>query len=145
MAHDQVLAERIRALVAGRAGMSEKRMFGGVCFMLNGNMACGTADERLMLRVGAERHEATLALPHVVPMDFTGRPLRGYVFVQPAGFRSDVALRKWVELALQFVASLPAKSAKPAKPAAKAKRKPKALPPKLRALAERAKAKTARP
>lgn len=141
MAHDQKLAERIRGLLAGRAGVSEKHMFGGVCFMLGGHMACGVADHRLMLRVGPERHEATLALPHVVPMDFTGRPLRGFVFVEPAGLRTTAALREWVELAMEVAASAPAKKAKTGKPASKAKRKPKPLPPKLRALAERAKAK----
>lgn len=144
MAYDEKLAGRIRSLLAGREGVSEKHMFGGVCFLLNGHMACGIADQRLMLRVGPERHAATLALAHVVPMDFTGRPMRGYVFVQPEGFRTAAALRKWVDLALEFAATLPAKRATQAESPTRGKRKPKPLPPKLRALAERAKAKASR-
>jgi TfoX/Sxy family transcriptional regulator of competence genes len=141
MAFDEKLADRIRALLSGRAGVGEIRMFGGVCFTLNGNMACGVANERLMLRVGSERYEATLARRHVAPMDFTGRPLRGYVYVLPAGLRTAASLSKWVELALEVVATMPAKAARPVKAGAGGKRKPKALPPRLRALAERAKAK----
>lgn len=138
MAYDPALVERIQTLLADRAGVSQKRMFGGVCFLLHGHMACGVADDRLMLRVGPERHEATLALPHVVPMDFTGRPLRGFVFVQPAGFRTAAALRKWLDLALEVAATSPAEKGRP-KLAGKARRTPKPLPPRLEALAERAK------
>jgi TfoX/Sxy family transcriptional regulator of competence genes len=112
MAYDETLASRIRKVLAGRAGISEKKMFGGVAFLLEGKMFCGIVKEDLMLRVGPERHAEALSEPHVRPMDFTGRPMVGYVYIAPAGCRGDRALAKWVELSVQFVATLPAKKMK---------------------------------
>ena len=109
MAYDEELAERIRRALAGRQGVSEKKMFGGIAFMLRGNMCCGIVRDDLMVRVGPERHEEALAQPHARPMDFTGRPMRGMVYVTPEGCRTDEALKRWVEQGLNFAATLPAK------------------------------------
>ena len=74
--------------IFNKTGQStEKKMFGGIAFMLNGNMCCGVINDLLMARVGRDRYEASLALPHVRPMDFTGKPMTGYVYVEPGGYR----------------------------------------------------------
>lgn len=109
MAFDEAMAGRIRKLMASREGMSERRMFGGVAFMLNGNMACGVTSKDLMVRVGPEAFEEALAQPHARPMDFTGRPMKGMVFVDPPGYASDEGLAAWVERGTAFAGSLPPK------------------------------------
>lgn len=109
MAYDIALAERIAALLKGRRGIEQKRMFGGVCLLLRGNMCCGVAGNRLMVRVGPPQYEAALQKPHAKPMDLTGRPLRGFIFVQPAGLRTRQALQRWLLLGLRYAASLPVK------------------------------------
>ena len=110
MAYDEALAGRIRTVLAKRRGVDEKRMFGGIAFLLGGHMFCGVVKDDLMVRLGPDRHEAALTEPHVRPMDFTGRPMKGYVFVAPAGCRADAALARWVGLGVEFVAKLPAKT-----------------------------------
>lgn len=100
MAVDERLADRIRAALAERDDVVEQRMFGGIAFLVSGRMACGVVGDELMARVGREAYEAALARPHVRPMDFTGRPLRGLVFVGPAGTRTLAAVRRWVEQAV---------------------------------------------
>lgn len=109
MAHDEGVAERIRKTLADRRGVKEKKMFGGLAFMLGGHLCCGVIGERLMARVGPERYALALKQPHAHPMDFTGKPLTGFVYVDPAGFESDERLRYWVTLCESFVASLPPK------------------------------------
>jgi hypothetical protein len=109
MAYDERLAERVRASLAGTKGIAERKMFGGLCCLLRGNMFCGVVDDRLMVRVGAEAYEAALALPHVREMDFTGRPLRGMVFVGLSGIRTARALAVWLERGMAHARSLPAK------------------------------------
>jgi TfoX/Sxy family transcriptional regulator of competence genes len=109
MAYDEALADRIRDAIGPRKGVTEKKMFGGVAFLLDGKMFCGVTKDDLMVRVGPERYEASLAKAHVRPMDFTGRPMNGYVFVGAEGTRKIDAIRKWVELASDFVAALPRK------------------------------------
>ena len=109
MAYDEQLAERIRQALAGREGLTEKKMFGGMAFMLNGNMCCGIVGDELMLRVGPERFEETLARPHARPMDFTGRPMKGMVYVGPQGIKSDAGLAAWLRLGVEFAATLPPK------------------------------------
>jgi hypothetical protein len=84
-------------------------MFGGIAFMLHGNMCCGVVKDTLMVRVGPEQYAKALAEPHARPMDFTGRPLNGFVYVGPAGYKTEAALRQWLKRATNFVASLPAK------------------------------------
>jgi TfoX/Sxy family transcriptional regulator of competence genes len=106
MAYDEAFRDRIRKVVGPRVDVSEKKMFGGVAFLLDSKMFCGIASDALMVRVGPERYQAALAEPHVRPMDFTGRPMNGYVFVSMDGLRSDASLKKWVDLGLSFVATV---------------------------------------
>ena len=121
MAVDEGLAERIRERLDGLQGLSERRMFGGLAFMLNGNMCLGLVRESMMVRIGADDYEATLALPHARPMDFTGKPLRGFVYVDPAGVAEDGDLDAWVERGVAFASALPPKEKKPKKKTSKAK------------------------
>ena len=108
------LAERVRTAATDEAvrrgfEIREKHMFGGLAFMLNNKMACGVIDDELMVRVGPDAYEAALTKPHARPMDFTGRPMVGCVFVEPSGIRSDAALRQWLTRARRFVEALPPK------------------------------------
>ncbi len=109
MAYDEKLANRIRGILAGQKGAGEKKMFGGIAFMLNGNMCCGAIDDLLMARVGPNQYEAALKLPHVRPMDFTGKPMKGYVYVEPEGYKEDVYLKIWIDRCAGFVSTLPKK------------------------------------
>jgi TfoX/Sxy family transcriptional regulator of competence genes len=111
MAYDEELASRLRALLSGLDGISERRMFGGLSFLLDGNLVCGVMGDTLLVRLGEAQARAALADPHVRPMDLQRRPSRGTVYVDPAGFADDDALRGWVDLALGFVATLPPKPA----------------------------------
>ena len=108
MAFDERLADRVRDVLAEEDSVSERKMFGGLAFMIRGHMACGVLGEELMLRLGEDAAEKALERPHVRPMDFTGRPLTGMVFVGSAGLRG-AALRRWVGKAAAFVTSLPSK------------------------------------
>jgi TfoX/Sxy family transcriptional regulator of competence genes len=109
MAFDEAAAGRVRKALAGSPDVVEKRMFGGVVFMVRGNMCCGVIGDRLMLRVGSDGYEAALSRPHSMAMDFTGKPMKGLVYVEPAGFRSPRDLKMWIERAMKFSLSLPAK------------------------------------
>lgn len=109
MAYDETLAARVRADLADRAGISERRMFGGLAFMLSGNMCCCVTGHGLMVRVGVDAYEDALAQPHAGPMDMTGRPMRGWVLVQAGGLASDDALAQWVSQGAEFTATLPVK------------------------------------
>jgi hypothetical protein len=109
MAYDEGLAERVRELLDEREDMAEKKMFGGLCFLLHGNMCCGIVGEELMLRVGAEHYAATLLLDHAREMDFTGRALQGFVYVGIDGLEEDRDLAAWVQRGVDFAATLPAK------------------------------------
>ena len=109
MAYDETLAQRIREALAGREGLTEKKMFGGMAFMLRGNMCCGIVRDQLMVRVGPEGHQEALARPHARPMDFTGRPMKGMVYVGPEGTKSDAGLAAWLRLGVEFAATLPPK------------------------------------
>lgn len=109
MAHDAQLAERIRKVLAHRRGVTERKMFGGICFMVNGNMSCGVAGDDLMLRLGNEGAARALEDRHTRPMDFTGRPMKSMVFMAPAGVQSDGALKSWVDRSVGFARSLPPK------------------------------------
>lgn len=107
MAHDKGLADRLRRALPQGAEISERRMFGGIAFMVRGNMCCGvTKQGLLMLRLGEEAAAAALARPHARPMDFTGRPMKSMIFVDAAGVDSDEALRAWVAEALAFARTL---------------------------------------
>ena len=109
MAYSEDLAERVRDALAPRAGIRERKMFGGVAWMLDGNMACGVIGEDLLVRLERDEVEAALALEHVGPMDFTGRPMSGFVLVDAAGVADDEELARWVDTGADFAASLPAK------------------------------------
>ena len=109
MAYDLELAQRVAQLLKSRRGVAQRRMFGGVCFLLNGHMCCGIEKRRLMVRVGPAQYEAALGKPHARPMDFTGRPMNGFVFVMPEGLRTREALKGWVNLGVRYAASLPSK------------------------------------
>jgi TfoX/Sxy family transcriptional regulator of competence genes len=106
MAFDEPLAKRVRTCLGSRANISEKHMFGGLAFMLDGKLVCGILGEDLMVRVGTEAHEACLALHHARPMAFTGKPMKGYVFVAPPGLRTAKALRRWLQRGLEHVEGL---------------------------------------
>ena len=106
MAYDEKLADRIRQALVPRADVAEKKMFGGIAFLLDGKMFCGIVKDDLMVRVGPERCEAALAEAHVRPMDFTGRPMNGYVYVGRGGSRTVKAIAKWVEQGAAFVVAL---------------------------------------
>jgi TfoX/Sxy family transcriptional regulator of competence genes len=112
MAYDQGLAARIRDELADRDGVTEKQMFGGIAYLLEGKMFVGIVGDELMVRVGPDADDEALERPHVRPMDFTGRPMKGYVFVAPKGVTEDSVLRDWIERALRHVATLPAKKKK---------------------------------
>jgi TfoX/Sxy family transcriptional regulator of competence genes len=109
MAYDETLAKRIRAILAERDDVTERKMFGGVAFMAHGNMCCGVSGEDLMVRLGEDGADSALDEPGARPMDFTGRPMKGYAFVGPAGTATDAALRDWVQRSLAFAGTLPAK------------------------------------
>lgn len=110
MAYSEDLAWRIREQLAGTSGLSEKKMFGGVGFMVHGNMACGVNGDDLIVRLGAQAYDEALARPFTRPFDMTGRPMAGWVMVGPAGVASGEALAAWVQQALAFARSLPAKA-----------------------------------
>jgi TfoX/Sxy family transcriptional regulator of competence genes len=105
---DDELTLRVRAALKGRRAVSEKRMFGGVCFLLRGNMLCGTSKGRLMVRVGAEQHVAALARRGARPMNFTGKAMKGFVWVNEKGY-AGAGLRRWIVMAERYVGKLPAK------------------------------------
>jgi TfoX/Sxy family transcriptional regulator of competence genes len=109
MAYDEGLAQRIREVLEERTDVAEKRMFGGVAFLVNGNMAVGVVKSELMVRVGPDAHAAALREPHARPMDFAKRPMKGFVFVAEAGLAEDAQLSAWVERGVRFAASLPPK------------------------------------
>ena len=106
MAYDEALASRIRLVLGDRPDLVEKKMFGGVGFMAGGNMACGVHKGNLIIRVGPDRYEEALARPHAVPFDMTGKPMRGWVMVRPAGCETDDLLRAWVGQGIEFALSL---------------------------------------
>lgn len=109
MAFDEGLAERIRTLVGDDLDVSERRMFGGLAFLHRGNMACGIVGDELMVRVGPDAWAGALDEPHAREMDFTGRSLRGMVYVGVEGFAEDADLRTWIGRGLDFARALPAK------------------------------------
>ena len=116
MSFDPGLAERVREVLGARPGISERRMFGGLAFMLQGHMFVGLMESTLMARVGPERHADALAQPHTREMDFTGKPMKGYIYVDPQGLGDDKNLQAWVEWCAGFAATLPLKAPKAPKP-----------------------------
>ena len=110
MAYDLLLQRRIQRAVTDREDISEKQMFGGVAFLLDGKMFCGIVKDDLMVRVGPERHEKALGEPYVRPMDFSGRSMKGYVYVGPGGSKTDKMVERWVKRGLEFAATIEGKA-----------------------------------
>jgi TfoX/Sxy family transcriptional regulator of competence genes len=109
MAYDEGLAQRIRELLIDDPGMDEKRMFGGIAFMINGNMSVGVVKDSLMVRVGPDAYTRALSEPGAREMDFTGKPLKGFVYVEASALDSDEQLEYWVDRGRTFASGLPAK------------------------------------
>ena len=109
MRYDPEAAGRVRRLLSGRDDVAEKKMVGGLSFLVNGNMCCGITATDLMIRVGARDREQALREPHVRPIQLGGRTLSGFICVEPAGFAAEDALTGWVQRGLDFVSGLPAK------------------------------------
>ena len=116
MSYDEKTAERVRRILSRRLDVVENKMFGGLCFMVNGSMCCGLTSTAFMVRIGPDGYERALAQPHARPMDFTGRPLTGMVYVDPAGYKTDAALAKWGQRGIDFVSGLPEKKSVAARP-----------------------------
>jgi hypothetical protein len=110
MAYDEGVAQRIREILGDDLpGLVEKKMFGGVGFIVQGNMACGVNQDELIVRVGPLRYEEALAHPHARPFDFTGKPMQGWIVVSPGGYESDRDFTRWVQHGVDFALSLPSK------------------------------------
>ena len=110
MAFSEALAERIRQALARRKHVEEKKMFGGVGFLLGGNLLVGVWKQSLVVRLGKDQGEEALVEPHVKEFDITGRPMRGWVMIEPSGIRGDIELTTWIERAVDFVRTLPTKA-----------------------------------
>jgi TfoX/Sxy family transcriptional regulator of competence genes len=109
MAYDEALADRIQDVLAGQPGLEAKKMFGGVGYMVQGNMACGVHKDFLVVRVGPDAYEASMGLPYTRPFDITGRAMKGWVMVEPDSFASQNDLEQWVQTGLDFALTLPPK------------------------------------
>src|SRR5438876_10926093 len=109
MAYSESLAQRIRQVLARRRGIVEKKMFGGVGFLLNGNMLVGVWKNSLIVRLGPDEGDEALKEPHVKAFDITGRPMKGWVLVEPEGIEDDEQLSAWIQRAVKFVGTFPAK------------------------------------
>lgn len=123
MSYDEKAAERVRQFLIERNDIVEKKMMGGMCFMVSGDMVCGISGAALMIRVGRDAYQETLQRPHVRPLEFGGRRPSGLVLVDPAGYRTDAALATWIRQGLAFVSTLPTKRSTTTKGGAKAQRK----------------------
>jgi TfoX/Sxy family transcriptional regulator of competence genes len=110
MAYDEKLEARIRDLLGPRTDLEAKKMFGGLCFLINGNMACGVLNDDLIAKVDPERNDTLLKKPGARPFDFTGRPMKGILYVGPAGVKAAKDLRFWVEISLRHALSKPPKA-----------------------------------
>ena len=109
MAYDRVLTERIRKAIGRREGVSEKQMFGGIGFLVNGNMCCGVHRTELMVRLDPKTTETALGQAHTRVFDLTGRPMRGWILVASEGLATDDDVALWVDRGFQFAQSLPRK------------------------------------
>ncbi len=109
MAYDEDLAQRVRDVLGARSEVSERKMFGGIAFMVGGNMACGVLGEELIVRLDKEESEKALAEDGVRPFDFTGKPMKGIVYVSPERTSDDAGLVEWVDAGADYAGSLPAK------------------------------------
>jgi len=126
MAYDEATAERVRKILSARRDVAEKKLMGGLTFMVKGAMCCSVSGRGgLMVRVGAEAYERALAEPHVRAMEMRGRPMTGFVRVDPDGYKTDAALRKWIARGVDFVVTLPAGGSRKKASGKKASGKPR--------------------
>lgn len=109
MAFDEALAERLRDLLQKYPDVEERKMFGGLCFLIGGNMCCGIVGDRLMARVGPANYDICLRKKHAREMNFTGKPSKGMVYVQPEGIEEDAELASWLDVCMKFAGALPPK------------------------------------
>ena len=109
MPYNVELASRVREILKRRPRLEEKKMFGGVGFLVNGNMACGVHGEGLIVRVAPEKHAQLLTRPHTRPFDLTGKPMKGWLIVEAGGWKTEAGLKAWVKEGLEFAVSLPVK------------------------------------
>ncbi len=109
MVYNEELAQRIRDQIGAHPALVEMQMFGGIAFMIHGNMSVGVAGDELMVRVGKENDEAALARPHVRPFDLSGRPMAGWVLVRANGTAADKDLAGWIDIGVKYAESLPPK------------------------------------
>jgi len=109
MTFNEELAGRVRKRLAGKKGLTEKKMFGGLAFMLNGNMCCGVHGGELIVRLDPARTDNALVEPHTRIFDLSGRPMRGWILVNPAGLVDEPALAKWLSLGTKYAGALPKK------------------------------------
>ena len=109
MPYDTGLAQRVREILEEEPGFDEKKMFGGICFLLFGNMVCGIIKDDLIVRVGAAKYDVALKMPHTKKFDLTGKALTGWVMVLSTALDSDEELSDWVQKAVPFVRTLPPK------------------------------------
>jgi hypothetical protein len=109
VAYDEGLAERLREALTDHGDLEEKKMFGGLAFMLNGNLACGVIGDEMIVRVGPDGYDAAIAKPNTRVFDFSGKPMKGWIVVAPEGVEADEALAAWAQQGLVFAASLPPK------------------------------------
>lgn len=109
MAYNTAVADDIRARIGGHPGLTEREMFGGIAFMVDGNMAVGVSGDELMVRVGKEAHDEAVALPGARTFDMSARPMKGWISVAPEGFADDEAFDAWIDRGVAFAASLPPK------------------------------------
>lgn len=126
MPYDEQLAQRIREILADRNDVVEKKMFGGVAFMVAGRMACGLLGDRLIVRIGTDAASRHIGQPHVKPMDFSGRVMKPFAMIEAAGLRTKAQRQRWVAMAVEFALAegpkarprrRPAKSPRPRSPA----------------------------
>ena len=115
MPYDTELAERVRAALGAVRGITEIKMFGGLCYTIHGNMAVGVTNDDLMVRLDPEDGDRALSEPGARPMDFTGKPMRGFLFVGPAGLKTDSSLQRWVDRGVAYASTLPPKKPKKSK------------------------------
>src|SRR5689334_16856655 len=110
MAYDEKFAARIRKALGPRKGLVAKQMFGGIAFLLNGNMCVGIHKDELIVRLDPDQTDAALAKPHTRVFDLTGRPMKGWILVAPKGIATDAQLAKWIAIAATYAGALPAKN-----------------------------------
>jgi TfoX/Sxy family transcriptional regulator of competence genes len=110
MAFDEGLAHRIREHLPDKSDVKERKMFGGLCFMVSGHMCCGIIENKLMARIGPDHYESCLKKKYVSEMDFTGKPMKGFLYVDPAGISDDSDLMDWISVCINFIETLPPKN-----------------------------------